>query len=153
MPVKISRCKVKRCLKSTIKNVTMNCQCQETHVKKASQIIPLRKNWPVPIHTRKKTEKNWSIKWSCCIAWRPTSAGSDGPRLKRQLWCEGPSAENSLLLSITLESLSSLVSQKLSAGKVKMSKEEAPRCHSKTTVLRDNQRRRLSVNTAIPSYQ
>lgn len=32
---------------------------QETHVKKASQIIHLRKKWPVPIHTGKKPPKTY----------------------------------------------------------------------------------------------
>lgn len=49
--------KVKWCLKS-IKNMTMNYQCQETHVKVASQITHLKKNWPVPTHTKEKNEKN-----------------------------------------------------------------------------------------------
>lgn len=122
----------------------------ETHVRKAPQIIHLRKNWPVPIHTGKNNEKSWSIKWHCYIAWRPTSTGSDGPRHKRRLWCEGSPVENPLLPAITFKGLSSLVTQMLSAGKVKMSREEASRCYSKTAVLWDNQRRRLSINTAKP---
>jgi len=40
-------------LKIRYQNVTTNYQCQETYVKKASQTIHLRKNWPVFIHTGK----------------------------------------------------------------------------------------------------
>lgn len=110
---------------------------------------PLKEKIGVSLPIQQRNKNPQSMKHTCYIAWRPPSTSSDAPWRKMQSWPKGPSAERVLPLTITTKSLSSLVSQMLSAGKEQTSEEEAPRCHSKTTVLWDRPCRRLSTNAAV----